>query len=773
LSKNAFTLQELAQRANAAYQAGDLGEAERCCKAILRTKPDHSHALHLLSVIALRRGRCEESVQLAERALAIKPHFSDALVTRANALRALDRQIAALESYDKALAQNPRHVQAWNNRGNALYALNRHAEALESYDKALALKSDYAQALNNRGIALSALKRHEEALTSFDRALAVAPKFPESLRNRGNALGALGRHSEALANYEQALALSPGFAEALNGRGIALAGLNRHDEAIASFDRALALRPNYGETLVNWGNVLFDLRRPDEALERYDRALALKSNYADAHYHRGCALAATGRYDEALASYANALTIESDHLYAHGGLLGCAGEVCDWARAGRLRDELVGRIRARTSVVAPLTWIAHVDDPFLQLECATNYLQDKMRIRPAPLWKGEVRRSAKIRVAYLSSDFRGHVVGNAIVELIELHDRTAFEVIGVSFGPDDQSSTRSRLLKAFDRFHDVTAMADRDIAVLLHDLGVDIAVDLNGHTTMARPGVLAHRPAPIQVNYLGFPGTMGADFVDYVIADGAVLTEDQQPFFSECIVRLPDCYLVSDTTRTIAAQTPTRGEAGLPDAGFVFCCFNACYKITTPVFDVWMRLLGANDGSVLWLARANAAAVRNLQIAAQARGIDPARLIFAPRLDRLEDHLARHRLADLFLDTLPYNAHSTASDALWAGLPLLTCRGNSFASRVSSSLLQAIGLPELVTSSLDEYESLALTLAGDPPLLASYRMRLADNRLVSPLFKTDRTRRHIEAAYVEMWKMWQSGQRPRLFAVGAIQSDCG
>ena len=340
-------------------------------------------------------------------------------------------------------------------------------------------------------------------------------------------------------------------------------------------------------------------------------------------------------------------------------------------------------------------------------------------------------------------------------------------MIGVSFGADDRSELRARLVSAFDSFHDVRPKDDKIIAELLRELEVDIAVDLMGHTRNARPGILACRTAPIQVNYLGYPATMGADFIDYIIADPVVLPMDQQRFYTEKIVHLPDSYQANDSKRKIAIPAPTRQQMGLPDSGFIFCCFNKNYKITPPIFDIWMRLLAVVENSVLWLLRSNRQAEANLRREASARGIDPARLVFASPAEP-EQHLARHKLADLFLDTLPYNAHTTASDALWSGLPLITCIGKSFAGRVASSLLSAIDLPELVTKSLPEYEALALKLATDPSLLHSLRRRLEQNRSTHPLFNSERFRRHIEAAYDTMWHFYQDGEAPRSFRVPAI-----
>src|SRR5262249_19594976 len=359
--------------------------------------------------------------------------------------------------------------------------------------------------------------------------------------------------------------------------------------------------------------------------------------------------------------------------------------------------------------------------------------------------------------------FYQHATAYLMAELFEKHDPGRFEIIGVSFGRDDRSEMRARLIAAFDQFLDVRAKSDAEVARLLSELKVDIAVDLKGYTRDGRPRILAHRPAPIQVNYLGLPGTMGADFIDYIITDEVVLPFDQHSFYSERIVHLPDCYQPNDRRRQIAERTPARAEVGLPERGFVFCSFNNNWKITPEVFDVWMRLLKAINGSVLWLLRDNATAEQNLRKEALARGVDPRRLVFAPRM-KLEDHLARHRLADLSLDTPPCNAHTTASDALWAGLPVLTCMGKAFAGRVTASLLNAIGLPELVTSNMADYEALALTLAGDPARLRNIKAKLARNRETDPLFDTDRFRRGIEAAYTKMWEIWQTGATPESFA---------
>ena len=699
-----------------------------------------------------------------DRAIALAADDASAFYNRGIALQELRRFEEAVASYDRAIALKPGYAGTFFNRGNALHALKRFDEALASYDHAIMLKPDYAEAFNNRGVTLKELKRIDEALANCDKAIALKPDYAEAFNNRGVTLKELKRIDEALANCDKAIALKPDYAEAFNNRGNVLQDQKRFDEAVVSYDRAIMLKPDYAGAFNNRGNALQELERIDEALVSYNQAITLKPDQADAFNNRGNALRELKRFDEALASYTQAIVLMPDHKFAFSGLADCTMKLCDWTRWREISDELQRHVTEQKSCLSPFVLLGYNDDSALHLSCAKNYVLDRFGTTPQCFGSGAIWCNNKIKVAYLSSDFRRHAVAYLVAELFERHDRSRFEVIGVSFGPDDGSDMQSRLAAAFDRFIDVRVQGDQEVARIISDLQVDIAVELNGLTQHGRLGILAFRPAPIQVSYLGFPGTTGADFIDYIIADAIVLPFDQQPHYTEHIIHLPDCYQVNDRKRTIAPHTPTRQELELPAEGLVFCCFNNNWKITPAVFDVWMRLLKAVEGSVLWLLRDNGDAETNLRKEAAARGIDPTRLVFAGRLP-LEDHLARHRLADLFLDTLPYNAHTTASDALWSGLPVLSCRGKTFAGRVAASLLTAVGLPELLTDSLEEYEALALRIATDPLLRSGLRERLRKNRPECSLFDTDRFCRHIEAAYTTMWELWQRGERPRSFSV--------
>jgi len=619
----------------------------------------------------------------------------------------------------------------------------REAEAERLYRQILEQASP-PEVLVNLGNLLSRQTRREEALALYDRALAARPDFLEGLFNRAGLLLELKRPEEALENYDRVVALRPELFVAWNNRGSALRALQRHEAALASFERAAALNPSHVNALTNRAMALWDLRRLPEALAAADRALTVPPAHAEALYTRANILRDLGRMAEALPDYEQALAIQPAHLNALNGAAQAALALCDWAKVEALTPRLKQNAAAGPALIQPYVLLGYDDDPALQRRCAENYV--RRTVPPRAALAGKRHTHDRIRLAYLSADFHQHPTAQLLAELFERHDRTRFEVTAVSFGPDDGSPLRARLKKAFDHFEDVRGRSDADVAGWLAARETDIAVDLNGHTHGARTGIFAHRPAPVQVNYLVYPGTMGAPFIDYILADRIVLPLDQQAFCSEKIVHLPDCYQANDSTRALLPP-PSRAQAGLPAEGFVFCSLNNGWKITRPMFEIWMRLLAQVEGSLLWLLDGPHAG--NLRREAAARDIAPSRLIFAPKLPP-EQHLARHQLADLFLDTLPYNAHTSCSDALWAGLPVITCYGKAFPGRVAASLLKAIDLPELVTIRLSDYEARALELAKNPALLAATKQKLLRNRRATPLYDSARFRQAIEAAYEKM-----------------------
>jgi protein O-GlcNAc transferase len=637
-------------------------------------------------------------------------------------------------------------------------------EAQRLYREVLQKSPRHFDATRLLGLTMYQQGRHTEGYALISEALKADPNSPQAYFDQGLVLHALNRSGESLASYTRAIELNPKFAEAFFNRGNVLLHLRRHEQALDSYDRAVTIRPNYVNALNGRGNALRDLNRSEEAIASYDRALAIKPDDAAAIFNRAIGLMAIRYYEQAILDFERLLSMGTAKEHVRGHLLHCRMHSCDWRSYWLDTSLVIDNVRAKKRCIDPFELLSVSGSEADHLLCSRLYVKKECPRSTLPIWCGERYRHDRIRVAYLSSDFHDHPTAFLTAGLFEQHDRARFETIAVSFGPDHQTGMRARIRNAFEHFHDVARMSDREVADLLRNLEVDIAVDLKGFTERSRPRILAFRPSPIQVSYLGYPGTMGTDYIDYLIADRIVIPESQFGYYTEKVVYLPDSYQVNDSKRRIAERTPSRIEVGLPEAGFVFCSFNNPYKITPTVFDIWMRLLSEVDESVLWLLKSNEGVAHNLRREAADRGITPERLAFAPFIGS-EDHLARFRLADLFLDTLPCNAHTTASDALWAGLPVLTCLGSAFAGRVGASVLNAAGLPDLISRSLEEYEELALRLATDENALSAIKDRLRINRSTCALFDTDRFSRHIEAAYTTMWERYQDGKVPEGFGV--------
>ncbi|MGD0865591.1 MAG: tetratricopeptide repeat protein [Rhizomicrobium sp.] len=598
-----------------------------------------------------------------------------------------------------------------------------------------------------------------DALTHYDAILRTDPNVALVHSNRGAALSSLQRFEAALQSFDRAAELQPDCAEVHNNRANALVGLRRLDEAVLSYDRSIAINPDYAEAYYNRGNALKDLKRLDEAIKSYDRAIALRPDFAEAHCNRGNALKDLQLWEAALTNYDTALALKPDMDFLLGAWIYAKLQVCDFSNLKVRMEEIATALRQGKRVCTPFQALAISGSPELQRRAAEIYAGSHPESGRTPPTIRRHPRHRKICLGYFSADYHDHATMHLMAELFERHDRSKFELIAFSFGPDKRDGMRARAVRAFDQFIDVRGRPDAEIALLSRSLEVDIAVDLKGFTQDNRAGIFACRAAPIQVNYLGYPGTMAAEFMDYIIADAIIIPGSERRHYREKIVTLPNSYQVNDRKRFSSDTTLDRAVLGLPPTGFVFSCFNNNYKITPTVFDCWMRILKQCPGSVLWLLADNAKAASNLRNEAAARGVSKERLIFAPRVP-LSDHLTRLRSADLLLDTLPYNAHTTASEALWAGLPVLTCAGDAFAGRVAASVLDAAGLPELVTESLEAYETLAIELASDSGRLAEIRHKLVGRRLDSPLFDTEQFARHLEAAYTAMYDNYCSDLAP-------------
>ena len=641
--------------------------------------------------------------------------------------------------------------------GLALHRQGRLGEAQDFYRQALQLQPRHFSALHLLGVVAAQSKEPQRAVQLIGEALSIDPRSAPAHNNYGNALRELGRHEAAIRSFDTAIQLNPGYAEAYCNRGLVLAELKRHDAAIQNFGHALVLRPHSAETHMSRGNSLRELGQYEAAVASYQQSIALKPDYAEAHAARGIALFGLRRYDEALASYDEALRMRPGLKNLDGLRLYTKLQICDWSGLDDNVVRLTARIARGEAATFPLCAMALSDSAALHRRAAELWVRQEFPRNPAlaeiPRYTGHER----IRIGYFSADFREHAVSSLIAGLFENHDRSRFELTAFSLGRDVRDGMRTRIETAFDRFVDARTVSDPEVVQLARRLEIDIAVDLGGYSEGARPAIFAMRAAPLQVGYLGYPGTSGSDCIDYLVADSTLIPPEERSHYSEKIIYLPDSYQVNDSVRSISDTKFTRAEFGLPSAGFVFCCFNNSYKIVPACFDAWMRILTRVPDSVLWLSDLNPFAKNNLRRETERRGVNAERLMFAQRMPSSPDHLARQRLADLFLDTLPYNAHTTASDALWAGLPVLTCIGNAFPGRVAASLLRAIHLPELIAQTLAQYEDLAVEMANDARRLRDIRQRLADNRTRAPLFDTQLFTTHLEAAYRGIYARKQSG----------------
>jgi protein O-GlcNAc transferase len=669
-----------------------------------------------------------------------------------------------------ALEQAPTSAEGWCARGTILQDRNELDGAMDAYRTATGLDARLAAAY--AGLADVSLKKARpiDALAYGEKAALLSRDTPQNsvFLIIGRSHYALGHSEQALIALSKAVDLDPRDPNAYVALGLVFEDQSRLSDAFNAYQKALSLNPREVSAYNNLAGVLIGMKQLDLAVATARLAVSLAPENPEVYLNLALALRLRGDEEEALATYKKVIAIKPDHGKALIELCHYRQHACDWEGLEAQRVASHVHSYRKGFVVSPFSVMTSTTSPWDQLACARVWAEHLSPMSRAPLASYEPRphgkRGDRLKLGYLSSDFHHHATAMLIVDLLEQHDKTKFELFGYSLGVDDGSAMRQRLIDAFETFRDFRDCSDTDAARLIRDDEIDILLDLKGFTQNARLKILASRPAPVQVNYLGFPGTMGVPFIDYIIADATVAPIAHEAHFSEKIVRLPHCYQPNDRKRPLPAGRSSRAEYNLPSDAFVFCCFNNSYKITPAIFDIWMRLLDSKAGSVLWLLDANRQAATNLRREAELRGIAADRLVFAPFVSA-EDHLARYALADLFLDTFPVNAHTTASEALWVGVPLVTCSGETFASRVAGSLLHAIGLPETIADSLPAYEVLARDLAHDPGRLERLREALEGNRLKQPLFDTPRYARNFEKALLQMQRRRDLAQAPEAFSL--------
>lgn len=760
--------------AAAHFRNGRVIEGDAVCRSILASGTEDSRNLHLLGLIAHKANRHDLAVELIRRVISASPRDAQAYISLSGVLIIQGKIGEAIRVCQQALALSPDSAMAHFSLGRALERNEQFAEAVAAYERAVNLDQNCVEAHLNLGKLCAARGQNEAAAAAFREVIRINPRSVDAHRRLSRLLRDNGLLQEAETCLRQALVIDPNECTYHSDLGIVLLKQGRLGEAVDACKAALAIRPGDAATLTNLGNILHDLGHSDEAITAYRFAIQLDPKLASTIANLATVYRATGRIQESIDALRNAVAIEPNRAKYLGELCHQRRAICDWDGLADDEAKVLSLCADGRSIdlPSPFTLLSVPGGEPADLLTATRtwaqrYQLPESRRFQHPVSAEHVAWPRRLRIGYLSADYHYHATSFLVAELLEKHDRSRFEVFGYSTGPDDKSAIRQRVVNAFDRFFDLRFVPYAEAARRIFEDRIDILVDLKGHTRDARTEILALRPAPIQVNYLGYPGTMGVDFIDYVVGDPIVLPMNDQPYYTEKIVQLPYCYQPNDTKRQISEVSPTRSQCGLPEDGFVFCCFNNSYKITEKLFDIWMRLLVAVPESVLWLLGSRNGVEENLRREAAKRGVDPIRLVFAKKLP-LADHLARHRNADLFLDTLPYNAHTTTSDALWAGLPVLTCRGNAFAGRVAASLLHAVGLPEMVTSSLQDYEDLAITLARTPEKLAEIKQKLARNRMTTPLFDIDTYTRGLERAFIHMVDLRCSGAQPNSFSVADL-----
>jgi len=706
------------------FSSGHISEALNTVQTLISQHPNEALLHNISGVCYKATGQLELAAQSFKRAVAIKSDFADA------------------------------HY----NLGLTLQELNQLDDAVKCYEKALTIKPDYAEAFNNLGVTLKDLDQLDEAVKCYEKALIINPDYPEAHNNLGNALKNLGRASRAAECFERMLTIEPDYAEGHNNLGITLMVLGQPNAAVKSYMKALAIEPDYAEAYSNLGITLNELGRFEDAEASYKKALAIAPHFAEAHSNLGDLLTDLKRFNEALVSYESAFNLKPDITSILGKLLHTKMHLCLWDDLSSMLDELQDKINNNEKVIDPFVMLGLIDDPELQRKATEIFVNENFQKNHDLPRIGLYPKHKKIRIGYFSADFREHPVSALTAELYEIHDRSHFEIYGFSYGPDTKDKMNLRIKAGVDHFYDVRTISHKDVAMLARSLEIDIAVDLGGYTQNARTEIFAMSAAPIQVSYIGYIGTMGANYYDYLVADQTMIPKKNQKYYTEKIAYLPS-FQVNDSTQSTPSTTLTRQDVGLPEIGFVFCSFNNNFKITPTTFDSWGRILKKVKDSVLLIYTDNESAQINLTKEITLRGIDPSRLIFGKRLSKTE-YLERYRVVDLFLDTHPYNAGTTASDALRMELPVLTYLGSSAVSRHAASVINALNLPELIAATEEEYEKLAIRLATHPEKLKNIKDKLVGNLPIAPLYDTPMFTRHLESAYSMMYDRYQRGLDP-------------
>ena len=743
LLKNDKKIESLMKSGIEHHQLGDLMAAENTYNTIIQLDPKNAQAFHLLGVLCHQKNANTKAVEFIEQSISIDAKNSVVFSNLALILHKLGRDEEALSRCNQAIVLNGENFEVYSNKSLVLQSLNRLTEALLCCEQAIKINNEFSTAYFNKGIIFNKLKQYPDAIKCFDAAIEKNILFKEAYSNRGLALKELNRFNEAFDNFTKAIEIDVDYPEAHLNKGNLFLEMNDLKSALLCYKKALSLKENYIEAYTNMAVLELKRGNVEEAIKNCEKSIVINPNFLKALLIKAACLIEHKKVEEAMSCYIKAMQINPNHDYLFGEYFHTKMMLCDWRDYENEINYILKSIEENKKVSTCFPVLAMVDSLKAHQKVAEIFVKDKY---PKIEELGEIKdvEKNKIKIGYFSSDFYEHATSYLIAELFELHDRSKFEIIGFSYGLDLNDLMGQRIRKSFDKFYEVRNISDKDVALLARELGVDIAIDLKGFTKNQRMGIFSYRAARVQLSYLGYPGTTAAEYMDYLIADRAIIPNESSKYYSEKVIYLPHSYQINDRKRAVSNKSFTRNELDLPESGFIFCCFNNNFKITPFMFDAWMKILNAVEDSVLWLLEDNNSVKNNLRQEAGKCGVNSERLVFAKRTS-LNEHLARQKIADLFLDTFPYNAHTTASDALWIGLPVLTLSGESFPSRVGASLLNAVDSPELIAQSKDEYITLAINLAKNTSTLKELRARLICNKNCSKLFNTVQFVQHFES----------------------------
>jgi len=749
------------------YNQQRYDEVFELSKKLITQQPLSVTLWNLLGAASKNLGKTEESIRSFKKVIELNPKYADGHNNLGVVLQEKGDLDESIKCFNKAMSLKPNYSQAYNNAGIVYQKKGKLSLAAKYTKRAIFFNPNYFEAYNNLATITQDQGKFNQAIEYFNKAISLNPSYSEAYYNLGLAFSKLNEFDSAIKSYKKALSLKPNYSEACNGLAAIISQQGKLDEAIKLFNKAISLKPNYSEAYFNIGIVFKKLNRLDEAIDSYKKAINLKPNYVESFYNIATIFQEQGKLDEAIDYYDKALLIRPDYEKAQAQKLHQKAKICDWKNFQQDK-ELHSKLGTLKKHVPPFTMLFFEDD------ARNHYLRSKLYAKKKYLQKqipfdkkNKISKNERLRIGYFSADLQNHATMYLASKIFENYNKKKFEIYVYSFGKSlEHDKVREKLKKSVDVFKDVTSLNDKDIAMLAREDQIDIAIDLKGYTKNSRTGIFAYRAAPIQINFLGYPGTMGAKFFDYIIADLTLIPETKKNLYSEEIIYLPHTYQPTSHSSIILDKTFTKSEMNLPNHCFVFCCFNNSYKVSPNEFNIWMRILNKVENSVLWLIGSNKWVKQNLKTEAEKHGISCNRLIFANHLSH-SDHLARLKLADLFLDTFNVNAHTTASDALWAGLPVVTKLGKSFVSRVAGSLLKAIGLPELVTENEKDYESLIIDLALNPDKLLKIKEKLLINRISQPLFDSEMYTRHLENAFKQAYEHHINGIMPKTIIINS------